>query len=205
MAESDFEMPSTPATWFMVRSVRCYELLQHRLTTADVNARDDLNASPLFYAFDARVFAFFLERGADPLLLWRARTLPHPQSLRLALRLCTGFQLDPERMLIDPEHAQAVREEYVALLHGCLVEIPRALIDSCAEERTCHALLSYGYLNKVPGRLKLGLIRWHPRTHKFFWSPLLQQRILVVLMVLKRKAPKLPRDIRIRLLDLIMN
>ena len=205
MADSELELPAEPASWFMVRSRRCYDILEHRLVTADINARDQRQATPLFYATNGVLFKFLLERGANALLLWEARTLSHPRTLRLALDLCPGFVLDVKRMLTDPEHATAVREEYVALIHSRSVEIPRNLIDSLQETSTCHALLSYGYLSKVPVRLNLGLIRWHPRTHRFFWSPLLQQRILLVLMVLKRKSPQLPRDIRILLLDMIMN
>ncbi len=205
IADCGIEMPASPATWFMVKSPRCFEVLQHRLLTAKINDCDERGATPLFYAGSASLFAFLLSKGAEPLLLWSARTLPHPQSLRLALERCPGFRLDPRRMLSDPEHAAATREEYVKLLHAHSVEIPRGLIESCREMRTCHALLSFGYLSNVPGRLNLGLIRWHPRTHKFFWSPLLQQRVMLLLLVFKRKAPQLPRDIRIHLLDLIMN
>ncbi len=191
--------------WRAIKSLQCFALLEDRLDASQIDAVDKDGATALFFARNEEVFRLLVSKGADCKLLWEARTLPQARILRMAIAQCASFALDPKAMLCRDVHPLAQRTEYVELLHDKAVEIPRRLIDSCTDVHTCHALLSFGYRQSIPMRINLSLLRWHPRTHHLYRSPLLRERIALCLLVFKRFAPQLPRDLRYRLLELAMN
>ena len=172
---------------------------------ADVNAHvaDESSIVPLHSAATLQCVRAMIVEGADPKkAVSSVVPLPRACVLSWICQCVPGFALPVERIL-----RQGRTFDYVKLLvEEQKVEVPQELIPALSLE-TKWCLRAVGMRVDIDGGKNPDLrwLRWRPCVHKYFFSMQSRNRALMALLVFRRVAGFVPRDIRNKILIMAMN
>ncbi len=173
---------------------------------ADVNAHiaDESSIVPLHSAATLQCVRAMIAAGADPKKVVSSKVpLPRACVLSWICQCVPGFALPVERIL-----RQGRTFDYVKLIvEEQKVEVPQELVPKLSlETKWCLRALGMRVEIEDPANPDLRWLRWRPQVHKYFaFSMQTRKRAMTALLVFRRVAGFVPRDIRNKILSMAMN
>jgi hypothetical protein len=153
--------------------------------------------TPLAVASNRPVARALIDHGANFSALLDCDT--HPKVLRWTMQYVKEFRIPAEFCL----RQGILKLEYVRLLYDFDLQVPPNMINSCDHETMC-ALYTFGYVKIFHFLEDTSLFEWNIRTHHFY-SRDHQRFIHFVLLVLECICCVMPREMRLMMLDWVMN
>jgi hypothetical protein len=158
---------------------------------------------PLHSAPTLQCVRAMLVEGADPKRVVASKVpLPRACILSWICHCVPGFELPIERILKEGRTFDYVK----LLVEELKVELPQELIPTLSlETKWCLRALGMRVEINDTSTLDLRWLRWRPSVHKYFGSQLIRKRVIAALVVFRRVAGFVPRDIRNKILIMAMN
>jgi hypothetical protein len=158
---------------------------------------------PLHTAPTLQCVRAMLAEGADPKRAVAAGVpLPRACVLSWICHCVPGFELPVERILKEGRTFDYVK----LLVEELKVELPQELIPTLSlETKWCLRALGMRVEISDTSPPDLRWLRWRPSVHKYFGSMVIRRRAVAALIVFRRVAGFVPRDIRNKILIMAMN
>lgn len=161
----------------------------------------------LMYAQTRECAEELVKEGALPELLIpkRERFVPPAQLLRWMVQIRPSFKkaiADNVELIFNAGRTM----DYLELLRDLEIELPRHLFAKAPPQMVA-SLYVIGCIKQLPEQFVMQprWLQWRPWTHKFYKTRYHQFTVKFTLLVLKRMSPRMPKDMRFRILTMIMN